>query len=465
MLAALPVLFLAVPVILYPFLGRNSLDGNAGFAGWKSALKYRALKWMGGSTEPWNGVIVGTGDWLYYNEELERDFPMEESRSFARNIRLLQEYLEARNSRFLFFITPDKHRIYPEFLPAGCGKRYPSMDQDLAPLLAALKEEGVAFLDLYEVFREAKRSHPADWTLYAPGGTHWTPFGTSLVASEIFRRMGREWNRPPVPVTFGWNDNDDLTAMLHLLGQFRFRKQVPHVENANSLRSRPEDPPGRKEWLFVGDSFLRVAAFSYLMNLPSREFSTVREALQEEHSLRYVYGLAPSIGFLSREGYDRVVFGFVERVLGVYAERFRDLTLLPEFEAIFHLADTVFSMAAADPGRIGVHDAEAIREGMFLSARITGANPAFGFPEFKEGWADAYHKWLRLDVLSGEDGEIGIRFRTPEGTRSDFSPIPEGASIRHFRLPAYARDLEILPAKSPARPGRSVIVRSLVIAK
>lgn len=406
-----------------------------------------------------------TGDWLYYHAELERVFPTEESRAFARNLALLQKYLEARGSRFLFFIVPDKHRIYPEHLPAGAAKRYPGMQQDLAPLLGALKAEGVAFLDLYEMFREARRTHPAEWTLYAPGGTHWTRFGTSLVAHAIFRESGREWTHPPGPVVFEWEENDDLLAILGLTGQYRFRRQVPVVRNANALRSRAEDIPGRKEWLFVGDSFLRETCFSYLMDRHYKLLSTVNDSLQRQHDLRYVYGLTPSAGFLSREVYDRVVFGFVEKALDVYAERFRDLTLFPEFEEIFHLADTVFALGKSAAGKLESRDAEASRDGDSLSVQVVGTNPSFAFPEFREGWADAYHKWIRMDLLSAGEAEVGIRFRSADGIRSEFSTIPPGASLLHFRLPAYARELEILPAKPPARAGTGLIVRSLVIAK
>lgn len=458
--AALAAAALAlIAVAGFPFLDRMPGSPPLGPKEWARTWEYASGAYRLRSGKTWHRTVPGKDHWLFYHEELENDFPLAESRAFARNLKLLEAFYEAHGSRFLFFIVPDKHRIYPEFLPATARRDFPACEQDLSPLLGAMRDEGVAFLDLYAFLERAKRAHPADWFLYAPGGTHWTPYGTGLVLGEVFRRLGRAWKDSP-PTGFGWSDHDELLGMLDLGPQTRFRRQVPLAEPGAPLRSRPETLPGHREWLLVGDSFLRMTSCAFLLRRHPLEFASIGQELMRAQDFRYVYGLSPGPGDLDRETYDRVVYGFVEYALAAYYERFRDLTRFGMFPEIFARARRVYSLHGAPTACRDLR----ITAGDGLRFAITGGHPAFAFPEFRAGWSSDYNQWVRLEVESDGSMETGIRFRTPAGEDSAFFRPGSGIATGYLLLPRGSTDLEILPAKGSARVGAAWTLRGLDIA-
>jgi alginate O-acetyltransferase complex protein AlgJ len=131
-------------------------------------------------------------------------------------------------------------------------------------LLDQLEQSGIAFVDLFDVFRRAKRDENRA-ELYLARDSHWSPAGARLAAGAVARRVvlgdaiarGRHaYTERPVTVL----RRGDLVEML----------QVPQIERAvaperlecRQVIERAGAVPYRalpeSEVLVLGDSFLRV---------------------------------------------------------------------------------------------------------------------------------------------------------------------------------------------------------------
>jgi hypothetical protein len=94
----------------------------------------------------------------------------------ADGLARLAASLRGRGMRAAVMIVPDKETIYSDLLP---GAPIPTL---LPAIHAALRERGVAVLDLEEIFRAARQRGE---TPYFLDDTHWNPAGTRLAASAL----------------------------------------------------------------------------------------------------------------------------------------------------------------------------------------------------------------------------------------------------------------------------------------
>jgi hypothetical protein len=173
---------------------------QANFGGRKALIRYHGkLKTaVGLSASP--RVIVGWRGWLYYADEREADccrnaIPMtgKELESWRQTIEARRDWLAARGIRFLFVVPPDKHAIYPEYLPPNM--RPIRKESRLDQLLTYLHEHSTAdTLDLRPALWQAKR----DGQIYCKLDTHWNALGAFVAHREIVRSL-RKWF-PDIPV-------------------------------------------------------------------------------------------------------------------------------------------------------------------------------------------------------------------------------------------------------------------------
>jgi len=105
-----------------------------------------------------------------------------------------QEWLAARGIRFLFVVCPDKHTIYPEYLPYAA--RPPARPSRLDQLAKRLRTDArVTFVDLRPLLLANKASRQ----LYYRRDTHWTDSGALLGAQQIIRKLHQWYPQTPVP--------------------------------------------------------------------------------------------------------------------------------------------------------------------------------------------------------------------------------------------------------------------------
>lgn len=136
-----------------------------------------------------NGVIAGTDGWLYYKDSLN-DYLGQNVLSdravynIAHSLRMMQDYVERGERKFIFTIAPNKNSLYNTNMPyyyKGKISEIHTADK----LKEMLKAENVSYVDLYTVFEEQED------VLYHKRDSHWDNRGASLAAEALLQETGR----------------------------------------------------------------------------------------------------------------------------------------------------------------------------------------------------------------------------------------------------------------------------------
>jgi alginate O-acetyltransferase complex protein AlgJ len=171
---------------------------------------------------PSSAVIKGRDGWLFYGDDSGADdyvnrqplSPVEVS-AWRDAVTHAREWLERRHIAYVFTIAPDKHLIYPEFMPASIQRvgAMSRMDQ----VYAALSDTSVVTVDSRRALLEAK----ARERIYYVTDTHWNERGALVAYQAIIEAVRRQ--APSVPPAWTRSDFDatheeiagkDLAGML-----------------------------------------------------------------------------------------------------------------------------------------------------------------------------------------------------------------------------------------------------------
>ena len=155
---------------------------------WQAALRVKALR---SSTSP--EVILGRDGWLFYGHSVATDdfagakaLTPAELEAWRLTLQHTHDWLASRGVAFVFVIGPDKHVIYPEFMPEGMrrvGTRYRA-DQ----LIAYLRERStVRVVDPRLPLAAGK----AFDRLYHRTDTHWNDLGALIAYQQVIGALGR----------------------------------------------------------------------------------------------------------------------------------------------------------------------------------------------------------------------------------------------------------------------------------
>lgn len=176
---------------------RTFLDGGlaAGFAEDReihSRLSHVLRPWWNealywGAREVNEKVVVGEGNWLFWNGAMFIPEVTEEQRramtrqfAFAGQARAV---LAERGVGLIAIVTPDKARIYPE-KAFGNGKMPDDVKDLYGWYVRGLHDQGIPTLDI-EARLLALRAERPDLMLYGPSDTHWHDPAIKPVAAEI----------------------------------------------------------------------------------------------------------------------------------------------------------------------------------------------------------------------------------------------------------------------------------------
>lgn len=128
-------------------------------------------------------VAIGKEGWLYevgyfYYKTHPGDMEESQARSFASDLRQIQDYFQNRQSDLFVIVTPSKATVYPEFTPDRIRKYYYSESEqsNYEKLRHFFSERGVNVIDGVEWFLRRKAEEP-DYLLFSRGGTHWSDMG------------------------------------------------------------------------------------------------------------------------------------------------------------------------------------------------------------------------------------------------------------------------------------------------
>ena len=169
---------------LYRF--KNTFILRDTFVRWHGEAKVNWLK-----TSSSRDVVLGKQGWLFYTgDESIQDFrhlypsspkQLESMRAIFQEMR---DRLAERNIKFLVVVAPDKHSIYPEFMPDTLRqlKGQSRLDQ-LSEVMK--KQSKINFLDLRPALLAAKKNQQ----VYYANDTHWNDYGAFAAYQATAARM------------------------------------------------------------------------------------------------------------------------------------------------------------------------------------------------------------------------------------------------------------------------------------
>jgi hypothetical protein len=148
------------------------------------------VKWLGVSSS--RKVILGKDGWLFqppYDNSLEsyrgpRSFTPAQLAQWQRVLETRRAWLAERGVRYIFIVAPEKHTVYPEYLPETFAllKQNSRLDQ----LIAYLKEHSdIEVLDL----RQALQAGKSRERLYQRTDTHWNDLGAFIAYQCIVAEL------------------------------------------------------------------------------------------------------------------------------------------------------------------------------------------------------------------------------------------------------------------------------------
>jgi len=167
-------------------------------------------------------VLAGRDGWLFYSGDrmiqrcARQDVWSEQDlENWRRLLEMRRDWLRARGAKYLFVVVPDKHTVYPEYLPDWLEPgAAPSKVQQLMTHMKL--HSTVEVLDLSQALMEAKKTHPT----YFKTDTHWNNFGAFVAYRALLERLARQLpNLTPLPLeTLDWTPVEcrkggDLTRM------------------------------------------------------------------------------------------------------------------------------------------------------------------------------------------------------------------------------------------------------------
>ncbi|EFL51550.1 conserved hypothetical protein [Solidesulfovibrio fructosivorans JJ]] len=209
------------------------------------------------SSNQYQNVIKGRGDWLFLSQENNELNVIQDYRSvklftpaqLTRWVKVYkdrQDWLAKRGIHYLIVVAPNKHTVYPEFLPPQYNKVSPISRTD--QIVNALAGAGVNILDLRPVMDKVKRQALA----YYRTDTHWTTFGAFAGYVAIMKRLSQWFPQfePEIRGDFDITITPDLQgglASMLALGDFFPESRVTFTPRfkrkaVNTTDTRPTPP-------------------------------------------------------------------------------------------------------------------------------------------------------------------------------------------------------------------------------
>ncbi|WP_323007064.1 alginate O-acetyltransferase AlgX-related protein [Pseudorhodobacter sp.] len=178
---------LAAALSAEPIRSLWSVDGLEG------RLAYHLIDCCEISVKP-NVVVAGKQGFLFLGNDSDRVIdktigifrqPRQTIDAWTQSVARLRDFAKSNGAEFAMIIAPNKHSIYPEFLPT----RYvPAKTNVTDDFLTSAAETGLSVLDL----RPILRTHKADGPLYYRTDTHWTHIGAAIAHENTMAHLERQ---------------------------------------------------------------------------------------------------------------------------------------------------------------------------------------------------------------------------------------------------------------------------------
>jgi alginate O-acetyltransferase complex protein AlgJ len=191
------------------------------------------VKWALGM-EITKQVIVGKDGWLFLNERDNAlaqyrglyNFTHAELMDLLKAMAARKAWLDQKGIPFIMVIPPDKHTVYPEYLPHGLGLKVEESPMDQLTCYLSLNPD-FPLVDLRPIVQEAKQR---DQVFYRTD-SHWNEMGGFAGYRELMKHVNQllPLAEPEDPRDYCLQDETikgDLTYMLYLDGVISERTKV-----------------------------------------------------------------------------------------------------------------------------------------------------------------------------------------------------------------------------------------------
>jgi alginate O-acetyltransferase complex protein AlgJ len=167
---------------------------------WQATLRYSLL-----GVSPLPTVVLGRAGWWYYAddgavEDATRATPFTDAEleTWRATLQHNADWLAARGIAYVFVLAPDKHTIYPEFLPTTMSRGHGriSRTDQLVDMLQA--RSTVRVVDLRRPLLDAT----AGARIYHRTDSHWNDLGAAIAYRQILTAVRAQ--APAVPAA--WPD-------------------------------------------------------------------------------------------------------------------------------------------------------------------------------------------------------------------------------------------------------------------
>lgn len=369
-------------------------------------------------TSPSKHVALGKDNWLYIQSEKSLEdyrgldhFTESQMRQWKEVLRARTDWLNSQKIGYLFMVAPDKHTIYPEFLPDYVQKVHP--DTRLDQLASYLNTPpAVEWLDLRKVLWEAKTRH----LVYYKTDSHWNSIGGFIGYEAILSRMS-PW-LPGLEILDETSCIEYLTShtggglslMLHLENEIPETNYPLRQVKSPVSQKIPFEPTPLSSATIATGSDLRAVVFR------DSFFTAVEEFFSEHFNPVYYVWKRDE----TNSSYDHALLKEIIRknkphvVVEERVERFMQTVPTPTREEQFDLSPSSLIRWNSDEGWPGLEPHREIELSIAPSGglliRSLGGDPAVILPEFP--FPPEKPVILRLDVTSPRDTIFQIFYRT-----------------------------------------------------
>jgi alginate O-acetyltransferase complex protein AlgJ len=140
-------------------------------------------------------VLWGKNEWLFYNATINDEKGINEAfgykalttselQKIKRNVQTIKKWCEGNDIHFELLICPNKHSIYPEYLPDSYQNQGPKSQ------LNQIVTYDPSILNLIKKLRDSKKTNKE---LYYRYDTHWNQYGAYLAVKEIVHRLQKKY--------------------------------------------------------------------------------------------------------------------------------------------------------------------------------------------------------------------------------------------------------------------------------
>lgn len=195
---------------------------------------------LGASIKP-GQAILGKEDWLFLGNDYAasidqytgRNKPTEEEILLKLSVlKQMNHQAKQNNIPFLVVIAPDKHEIYPEYLPTNVHKSSNKNRLDL--LQEGMLARGIDFINLRQKEMEAKNTLGKQYgDLYLKGDSHWNYVGAYVAyqaISDYMQQKGLQSRQLQFHFIPRETTYSDLTNFLQLT-HIKSNNPLPDVSN------------------------------------------------------------------------------------------------------------------------------------------------------------------------------------------------------------------------------------------